>query len=132
MLFKKTGILASLAISATLLAAPAASYANELIIVNNTGLVSSSMINNFICSGYIPDGTTPPDGREHVIGADRVAGMCAATPDSCTAVVYTGAYCDGEKVAQIVLSTTRGIVSAQQLGRFALNAPLYGNKVILG
>ena len=133
MLFKKLGILASIAISSTLLAMPVASHAAALTIVNNTDGPTTSKINDFICSDVLGEvGTTPNDGKEHTIDASVVSGMCQFTPDACTAVVYSGAHCDGTPVAKVVLSINSGVVSAQQLGRFPISAPAGGFRIALG
>jgi hypothetical protein len=133
MLFKKLGILASIAISSTLLAMPVASHAAALTIVNKTDGATTSKINGFICSDVLGEvGTTPNDGKEHTIAAEVVNGMCQFTPDSCTAVVYAGAHCDGAQLAEIVLSINSGVVSAKQLGKFAISAPVHSFNITLG
>ncbi len=133
MLFKKASLFAALAISTTFVAAPAISSAGALTIVNNTSTVTTSRVNDFICSDVLgPIGTTPPDGQDHVIDAETVKEMCQFTPDSCSAVVYAGAHCDGQKLAKVILSVNGGVVSAQQLGSYPISAPLHGFRVVLG
>jgi hypothetical protein len=131
MLLKKLGILASLAISTTLLAMPVASHAAAITIVNHTNSVTTSKINDFICSDVLGEiGTTQPDGLDHTIPAEVVSGMCQFTPESCTAVVYAGPHCDGAQLAKVIISINSGVISAQQLGSFPINAS--GFRIVLG
>ena len=99
-------------VSLTLCCASLSAMANPITIHNNTDQSSSCVINNGICSSFLPNGigiTLPHSSN--VIPGPTVFSACWANRENCTATVYLTNDCSGDVVGTVVMSTSSGVKS---------------------
>jgi hypothetical protein len=114
-----------------LLAMPALALANNLVIHNNTDFPSTTVINDGVCSNFLPGGVgiTQPHST-NTVPSVTVHSACWADRENCRATIYITNDCTGPVIAKVVLSTKSGVKSIEMLGSYSIIAN--GFEVTLG
>ena len=106
-----------------LLALPALAMADNLVIHNNTDFPSTSIINDGVCSNFLPGGIgiTQPHST-NTVPSVTVHSACWADRENCRATIYITNDCSGPAIAKVVLSTKTGVKSIEMIGSYSIIA----------
>ena len=95
---------------AGLCCAPLLSYADNLVIVNNTDKFSTSIINSGMCSSGLAGGVTKPYSTNIV--DERIAKLaCGIFKTNCRADVFLTNNCSGPILTTVVFDVSLGVKS---------------------
>jgi hypothetical protein len=122
MQFKKITRQAIVGTGLGLLLTPMLALAAEVTIHNNTDQPSTSIINNGICSSYLPGGigVTQPHSV-NTIPSVTVYSACWADRDNCKADIYMTSDCSGPLIGKVTLSVSEGVKDIVVYGDYSIS-----------
>jgi hypothetical protein len=131
MQFQKSLKYSMLSSALSLLVLPTFALADNLVIHNNTDFPSTSIINDGVCSNFLPGGVgiTQPHST-NTVPSVTVHSACWADRENCHATIYITTDCTGPAIAKVVLSTKTGVKSIEMLSNYSIVAN--GFEVTLG
>lgn len=112
-------------------------HANDLHLMNNTNRDSTCFINDKMCSNKLGEGGITRAHKPNTISDLTVKIACTGHQSNCKADVYMTDNCSGEKIATVILDTSKGIQSVTmntteyQISGSGFNISLDGGPALL-